>query len=86
MNPIVAIVIVVIVCAIIIIVAKNSNRIGDDDSYHSGVVEETIVTEHYDNAPPGQVFAPGTNPPGTALCNVGHIFQFMTGTPYPEDS
>merc|ERR1712166_1265855 len=34
----------------------------------------------------GQTYAPGTNPPGTALCNSGHVFAFMTTNPYPDDS
>jgi hypothetical protein len=85
MNPIVAIIIVVVVCGFIVVVGLNSRDIEEDDDYEE-VVETTVTEEHFDGQPAGQVYAPGTNPPGTALCNDGHIFQFMTTNPYPDDS
>ena len=85
MNPVAAIIIVVIVVAVCILfcVISAKNNLGDDDIYEETVTE--TVTYHDSPAPYKQVYAQGTNPPGTALCNAGHIFDFMTTTPYPED-
>jgi|ERR1711935_6944 len=89
MNPIVAIIISVIVigiCCVCCFLNKGNMRFGD---YEDEYVEETVTTTvHHDDgpAPTGQVYAPGTNPPGTALCNSGHIFSVMYNCPYPDDT
>jgi len=84
-SPIVVIIIVVVVILIICIciyMAQNSNGDGDDYEEETIVVEETT----YNDAPRPQlpIYAPGTNPPGTALCNTGHIFANMYNDPYRD--
>jgi hypothetical protein len=91
MSPVVAIIIVVIIVAVCCLCCyiASQNNMSDDDVYEEEVITETVV-EHHDgggyNGPPATVYAPGTNPPGTALCNAGHIFGQMYQNPYDDDT
>lgn len=88
MNPIVSIIIIGIVVAIICVCCYISAKNGSGDYVDEEYTETTTTTEHFggNNGPQAATYAPGTNPPGTALCNSGHIFAFMTTNPYPDDT
>jgi len=90
MSPVAAIIITVIVVAILCLccylAAKNKGEWVDDDEEYTEVVTETVTVHDGPQGAPGQVYAPGTNPPGTALCNSGHIFSVMYNCPYPDDT
>lgn len=83
-SPVVVIVIVLIIVLLIcIIVYSQRNRFSDGYDEVGGYTEEVVVEEHY--GAPATVYATGQNPPGTAQCNAGHAFVYITSHPYPED-
>ena len=89
MNPVVVVVIVIIciaVCCLCCYIGAK-NQVGDDYYNDEVIVEETVT--HYDDGPKmaePTYYPPGTNPPGTAMTNDGHLFTYMTNNPYPDDT
>jgi len=93
-SSIVTVVVILFVCVCIVLIAiygKGGHGEDYDDDYHEETVVTTTVVEE-DGGPQasgygnGQTFAPGTNPPGTILCNSGHIFTYLNTNPYGDDS
>ena len=85
-SAIIIIIVCVVICGCCYVASKNQGSF--DDGYEEETEVTTTTTTWDNNGQPqgGQTYAPGTNPPGTALCNSGHVFAFMTTNPYPDDS